>query len=113
MWAGDLSLHFYLEEDPVLEILVEVAGTGNPLPVLRKICNPNGWLVLEEDSSLVDLACPPAPAGRRFSTCEKKPFKVYEIWHARKVAFEDRWSGESGRTIARFAALLDSACEVM
>jgi hypothetical protein len=52
-----LSFEFHTWDFPNIPFLcVNVRGEGNPLPVLRKLCVPNGWTVVSgSDKSAVDL----------------------------------------------------------
>ena len=43
-----ISILLYGFEDPTREINVEIRGMGNPLPVLANICQPNGWVAIED-----------------------------------------------------------------
>lgn len=43
--GGPVRLYGF-ESCPLTSVTVDVAGEGNPLPFLRKVCLPNGWVVI-------------------------------------------------------------------
>jgi hypothetical protein len=56
--AGDLSIHFYAYDEPVVQqVNAEVRGDGDPIPALAALCVDRDWSVIDAaDKSIVDLA---------------------------------------------------------
>lgn len=65
---GDLSIQFYADDRPQIEAVgVEVRGSGNPIPALAALCEPNGWAVVNvADGKPIDLTAKDAPEWSAF-----------------------------------------------
>jgi hypothetical protein len=70
----ECSVRLYgFESYPLTSATVEVGGEGNPLPLLRRICLPNGWAVVGHagrESLSIDLEADPAVAWKIFQQRE-------------------------------------------
>jgi hypothetical protein len=65
MYAGEgIFLEFFLGTDPTVKSLtVYVRGGGDPIPALRRLCEPEGWQVREPGGTVVDLQADDAADG--------------------------------------------------
>lgn len=54
----EISIHFYgFESQPLESFYGEVRGNGNPMPVLKALCESNAWVVVNgANGELVDLS---------------------------------------------------------
>jgi hypothetical protein len=63
-----VQLHGF-ESCPLTAFTVEVGGEGNPLPLLRRVCLPNGWAVVGyagKESLSIDLEADPVVVWETF-----------------------------------------------
>jgi len=73
----ELSIHFTTWDLPEIRFMyAEVRGSGNPLPVLAKLCMPNGWFIISAyDKSIVDLSKAHAPQWEHFQSFRDRAFQ--------------------------------------
>lgn len=72
--GGDFSIQFYAENEPQIKALgVEVRGEGNPVPSLAAICEPNGWVAINNaDQTVLDVAAKNSPEWEKFRAWRDK-----------------------------------------
>jgi hypothetical protein len=90
---GDLSMELYgFDEDPLKFLCIEVRGNDDPLPLLRRLCVPNGWSVVDDaDGSFLDLSTDRAGGWERF-----RNWRDTAIGHqAQKKSFDIDPGGQS------------------
>src|SRR5262249_19638291 len=68
--AGEFVIQFFgFEAQPIVFLLAEVRGNGNPLPPLAKLCSVTGWAAMEAGTTQpIDLTADEAEGWKRF--CE-------------------------------------------
>jgi len=66
--ADDFSLEFFCGDEAEIGFLqADVRGSGNPLPLLRRLCGARGWAVISAaDRSTVDLSAEVPAQWQRF-----------------------------------------------
>lgn len=64
-----VTIEFYALDLPqILYLCGNVRGNGNPIPVLRRLCVPNGWSVVSSyNQAVVDLSADTSPDWETFS----------------------------------------------
>lgn len=65
VYEGDgVHLQFFLGTAAMVEMVtIDVRGSGDPVPALRRLCVPEGWQVREMGGTAVDLQGDDAGAG--------------------------------------------------
>jgi hypothetical protein len=79
LYEGDeFSIRFFTSDSPQIRFLcAEVRGNGDPIPILAKLCVPNGWLVISDaDKSVVELDSPNASQWDAFRNFRDKAIQT-------------------------------------
>jgi hypothetical protein len=65
MYEGEgVYLEFFLGTDPIVKtVSVDARGSGDPIPVLRRLCAHDGWQIRELGGTAVDLQADDAGTG--------------------------------------------------
>jgi hypothetical protein len=66
--GNDFFIEFYCTDAPEIRCLhADVRGSGNPVPILARLCGPKGWAVVSAaDGSRVDLSTGAASQWQHF-----------------------------------------------
>jgi len=71
----DVYLHFYCSDEPEIRFVnAEVQGDGNPMPILKALCLPNGWSLLDENGPQIDLDAETARGWEKFRSFSDAAF---------------------------------------
>ena len=81
---------------PVQSLLISVRGSGDPLPVLVKLCKDNGWSLTDTgNDEAIDLDNPSSEGWREFQGFRDRAAK--SIAAESKPGFFSRLFGRKGR----------------